>query len=78
MRADETPLCVCLGIWFAGVLFEIFLRDSVEGECGDCTFKKRRGHAPGTAGAAPAAKIVAIDRNEALTHVRLPLLEVCE
>jgi len=78
MRAVETRLCVCLGLWVAGVLFEVCLRESVEGECGDRAFKKRSGNSPHTAGAAPAAEIVAIDTNEAFIHVRLPFSWNCE
>jgi hypothetical protein len=73
---DENRLCVCLGIWVTGVPFEIFLRESVEGECGDRAFKKRGRHSPRTTGAAPATEIVAVDTHEALIHVRLPFLEL--
>jgi hypothetical protein len=76
MRAEETPLCVCLGIRVAAVLFEVFLRESVKGQRSDRAFKKRRGHSPRTAGAAPTAEIVAVDTNEALIHVRLPFIEL--
>ena len=70
--ADETPLCISLGILVAGVFFEIFLRDSVEGERGDGAFKERCSYSPSTGGAAPAAEIVAVDTNEAFIHVHLP------
>jgi hypothetical protein len=56
------------------VLFEVFLRESVEGKRGDRAFKKGRRHPPCTAGAAPAAEIIAVDRDEVLIHVRLPFI----
>ena len=76
MRPDETILCVCFGIRVARVPFEVFLGDSDEGERSDRAFKNRRGHSPGTAGAAPAAEIIAVDTNEALTHKRLPFIGI--
>jgi len=72
----ETSLSVWLENLVTGVPFEIFLRESVECECGDCAFKKRGRHSPCTAGAAPATEIVAVDRNEALIHVRLPFFGI--
>jgi hypothetical protein len=75
----SNPSCLCVSLWVrvAGVLFEIFLRKAVEGECSNGAFQTRRCHSPGTVGAAPAAKIVAVDPNEALVHGNLPFLD-CE
>ena len=67
----DTALCVCLRIWATGVLFEIFLRDSVEGKRRNRAFKKGCRHSPCTAGAAPAAEVIAVDTNEALFHGHL-------
>lgn len=65
-------LCVSLGARVAGVLFEVFLRKAVEGECSNGAVQTRRCHPPCTAGAAPAVEIVAVDPNEALVHRNLP------
>jgi hypothetical protein len=45
------------------VLFEIFLGDTIEGDRRNGAFKERRRDAPGTARAAPAAEVVAVDGN---------------
>ena len=58
------------------MLFEVFLRESVESKRGDRAFKKGRRHPPCTAGAAPAAEVIAVDRNEVLIHVRLPFIGI--
>ena len=60
--------CVSLRVGNAGVLLEVLLRDSIEGKTGNGAFKKRRGHAPGTAGAAPTAEVVAIDPDQMFVH----------
>lgn len=52
----------------ARVLFEVLLCDAIEGEAGNGAFEKRSGHAPGTARAAPAAEVVAIDPDQAFFH----------
>lgn len=61
-----------LRVLVAGVLFEILLREPVEGEGGNRAFKARSCHAPGAVRAAPAAEVIAVDPNQALMHVRLP------
>ena len=58
------------------MLFEVFLRNSIEGEAGYGALKKWCGHAPGAAGTAPTAEIIAINANQALVHIGLPFVEL--
>jgi hypothetical protein len=74
LRSCFYLLCISLGIGVASVLFEVFLRKAVEGECSNGAFQTRSCHSPCTAGAAPAVEIVAVDPNEALVHGHLPFL----
>jgi len=60
--------CVCLRVEDAGVLLEVLLRNSVEGECGNRTLQTRSCHTPSTAGAAPATEVVAVDPDQVFVH----------
>ena len=67
---------VLFRVWLAFVFFKILLRNSIEREASNGALEVRRCHAPGTTGTAPAAKIVAIDPNEALLHGHQPLCRI--
>ena len=52
----------------AGVLLEVLLRNSVEGERGNRTVQARSGHTACAMGAAPAAEVVAVDPDQVFIH----------
>jgi len=60
--------CVSLRVVNAGVLLEVLLRNSVEGERGNRTLQARSCHTPCAAGAAPAVEFVAVDPDQVFVH----------
>jgi hypothetical protein len=60
--------CASLRVVDAGVLLEVLLRNSVEGECGNRTLQARSCHTPCAVGAAPAAEVVAVDPDQVFVH----------
>ena len=60
--------CVSLRVVDAGVLLEVVLCNPVEGEGGNGTLQARSCHTPCTAGAAPAAEVVAVDPDQVFVH----------
>ena len=61
-------LCVSVRRVDAGVLLEILLRNSVEGERGNRTLQARGSHTPCALGAAPAVEVVAVDPDQVFVH----------
>jgi hypothetical protein len=64
----DRVLCVSLRAVDTGVLLEVLLRNSVEGECGNRTLQARSCHTPCAVGAAPAAEVVAVDPDQVFVH----------
>ena len=64
----DRVLCVSLRVVDAGVLLEVLLRNSVEGERGNRTLQARSCHTPCAAGAAPSAEVVAVDPDQVFVH----------
>src|SRR5437660_12725953 len=64
----DRVLCVSLRVVDAGVLLEVLLCNSVEGERGNRTLQTRSCHTPCTAGAAPATEVVAVDPDQVFVH----------
>ena len=65
----DRVLCVSLRVVDVGVLLEVLLRNSVEGERGNRTLQARSCHTPCAAGAAPAAEVVvAVDPDQVFVH----------
>ena len=64
----DRVLCVSLRVVDVGVLLEVLLRNSVEGERGNRTLQARSCHTPCAAGAAPAVEVVAVDPDQVFVH----------
>jgi hypothetical protein len=64
----DRVLCVSVRGVDAGVLLEVLLRNSIEGERGNRTLQARSGHTPCAVGAAPAAEVVAVDPDQVFVH----------
>jgi hypothetical protein len=62
------PLCISLHFVLAVVFLEVLLRNAVECERGNRTFKERSCHTPWATRAAPAAEVVAVDSDQAFVH----------
>ena len=65
----DCVLCVSLRAVDAGVLLEVLLCNSVEGERGNRTLQARSCHTPCAVGAAPAAEVVAVDPDQVFVHI---------
>lgn len=52
------------------MLLEVLLGNPVEGDRGDRALQERGRHAPGAAGAAPAAEVGAVDPDESFVHIQ--------
>jgi len=65
----DRVLRVSLRVVDAGVLLEVLLRNSVEGERGNRTLQARSCHTPRAVGAAPAAEVVAVDPDQVFVHI---------
>ena len=69
VRQKRPGLAVLVAAVGAIVFLECFLREAVEGECGDGAFEVRGSYAPGAVGAAPAGEVVPFDPDQTfVTH----------
>ena len=65
----DRGLAVLMGAVGAIVFLEGVLRQAVEGECGYGAFEPRSGQTPRAVRAAPAGEVVALDPDQAFTHI---------